>query len=95
MFAHLCPHYPSLAPFSPSLFPPLATAGLRGFDWSPKGNMIAYWAPEKHQQPARVVLVEVPSKNEIRRKPLYHVEHCELFWQSEGEYLGIKVRPVV
>jgi translation initiation factor 3 subunit B len=66
--------------------------GLRGFDWSPKGNMIAYWAPEKHQQPARVVLVEVPSKNEIRRKPLYHVEHCELFWQSEGEYLGIKVR---
>jgi len=65
--------------------------GLRGFDWCPKANLLAYWAPEKQQQPARVVLVEVPSKKEVRRKPLFHVEDCELTWQNEGEYLCAKV----
>lgn len=41
-------------------------AGLRGFDWAPKGdNVLAYWAPERGQQPARVVMVELPSKREV------------------------------
>jgi translation initiation factor 3 subunit B len=65
--------------------------GLRGFEWSPKGNIIAYWAPEKLQQPARVVLVELPSKSEVRRKPLFNVENCELHWQDGGDYLCVKV----
>lgn len=65
--------------------------GLRGFDWCPKDNLIAYWAPERQQQPARVVLVELPSKKEVRRKPLFYVEDCELTWQNEGEYLCAQV----
>lgn len=42
-------------------------AGLRGFEWAPKGeNVLAYWAPERGQQPARVVMVELPSKREVK-----------------------------
>lgn len=61
--------------------------GLRGFEWAPKGpdNVLAYWAPERGQQPARVVMVELPSKRDVRRKPIFHVEHCELFWQDSGD----------
>lgn len=47
---------------------PATLTGLRGFDWAPKGpdNVLAYWAPERGQQPARVVMVELPSKREAR-----------------------------
>lgn len=27
----------------------------------------------------------------MRRKPIFHVEHCELFWQDSGDYLCAKV----
>jgi len=50
-----------------------------------------YWAPEEENSPARVVLLEIPSRTQMRQKNLYMVSGCELYWQADGEYLAVKV----
>ena len=48
--------------------------GLKGFSWSPKDNIIAYWVSEDKDVPARVVLLEIPSRKELRKATM---------WQSQ------------
>ena len=65
--------------------------GVSDFDWSPKDSTIAFWAPELGNNPARVSIVEIPSKAIVRTKNLYLVSECKLFWHSEGDYLCVIV----
>uniref|UniRef100_A0A1A9UP55 Eukaryotic translation initiation factor 3 subunit B n=1 Tax=Glossina austeni TaxID=7395 RepID=A0A1A9UP55_GLOAU len=65
--------------------------GIRGFSWSPTDNVIAYWVEEQNQIPARVTLMEIPKKREIRNKNLFHVADSKLHWQKSGDYLCVKV----
>jgi len=65
--------------------------GMRDFSWSPKENILAYWVAEDKDVPARVVLLELPSKNEIRVKNLFNVADCKMHWQKCGDYLCVKV----
>jgi translation initiation factor 3 subunit B len=69
----------------------LATDGIHEFQFSPKANIIAYWAPEHKNQPAHVDLVEIPSRKQLRQKNLFNVTKCSMVWQESGEYLGVKV----
>ena len=46
----------------------------RDFSWSPTDNTIAYWVPEVDQIPAKVTLIEIPSRKEIRTKNLFLVQ---------------------
>ncbi|KAL3817721.1 hypothetical protein ACHAXA_002481 [Cyclostephanos tholiformis] len=69
----------------------LATDGIREFQFSPKANVIAYWAPEHKNQPAHVDLIEIPSRKQLRQKNLFNVTKCSMVWQESGEYLGVKV----
>jgi translation initiation factor 3 subunit B len=69
----------------------LATDGIHEFQFSPKANVIAYWAPEHKNQPAHVDLVEIPSRKQLRQKNLFNVTKCSMVWQESGEYLGVKV----
>ena len=39
--------------------------GMRDFSWSPTENILAYWVAEDKDVPARVTLVEIPSRNEV------------------------------
>lgn len=39
----------------------------------PKANMIAYWTPEVANQPARVTVMEFPSRQILRQKNLFNV----------------------
>lgn len=64
--------------------------GIIDFSWSPTQNTLAYWVAEENSVPARVVLIELPSKNEIRRKPLSNVADCKMYWQKSGHYLCVK-----
>lgn len=64
---------------------------VRGFAWSPKDNIMAYWTPEVNDSPARVSLIELPSKREIRQKALFSVSTIVLHWQQEGKFLCCKV----
>ncbi|CAM9298035.1 unnamed protein product [Ascophyllum nodosum] len=75
----------------------LKAEGVSDFEWSPKDNVLAYWAPEQANAPARVSVVEIPSRKELRQKNLVMVSECRLHWQAspsycnEGDYLCVKV----
>jgi len=60
--------------------------GLSTFQWSPKDNVIAVWIQERGNNPARLVLVEMPSRRELASRSRTQVE-ATLHWQSEGDYL--------
>ena len=65
--------------------------GMRDFTWSPTENILAYWVAEDKDVPARVTLVEIPSRNEVRVKNLFNVADCKMHWQKTGDYLCVKV----
>ena len=65
--------------------------GIRNFSWSPTQNILAYWVAEEKDVPARVTLLEIPSKKELRSKNLFNVADCRMHWQKSGDYLCVKV----
>lgn len=75
--------------------------GVVDFEWSPapasdkkqgaEGNLICYWTPEVNNQPSRVSLMSVPSKEIVRTKNLYNVTDAKMYWQNAGDFLCIKV----
>uniref|UniRef100_A0A673NIX5 Eukaryotic translation initiation factor 3 subunit B n=1 Tax=Sinocyclocheilus rhinocerous TaxID=307959 RepID=A0A673NIX5_9TELE len=65
--------------------------GIKDFSWSPGDNIIAFWVPEDKDIPARVTLMQLPSRNEIRVRNLFNVVDCKLHWQKNGDYLCVKV----
>lgn len=69
----------------------LRADGVHDFFWSPTDPILAYWAPEGNNVPARVSLVELPSRTEIRQKNLFNVSECKLNWHPNGTFLGVKV----
>ncbi|XP_030751724.1 eukaryotic translation initiation factor 3 subunit B [Sitophilus oryzae] len=66
-------------------------AGIRDFNWSPTDNIVAYWVAEDKDVPASVTLLELPNRNEIRKKNLFNVADCKIHWQTSGDYLCVKV----
>ncbi|CAJ1923034.1 unnamed protein product [Cylindrotheca closterium] len=69
----------------------LLSEGIHEFQWSPKANVIACWAPEQANSPAHVDLIEIPSRKKLRQKNLFNVTKCNMVWQEGGEYLAVKV----
>ncbi|RWS15335.1 Eukaryotic translation initiation factor 3 subunit B-like protein [Dinothrombium tinctorium] len=65
--------------------------GIRNFSWSPSQNLMAYWVAEDKDVPARVTLIEIPSRKELRAKNLFSVADCRMHWQKAGDYLCVKV----
>lgn len=61
--------------------------------WSPTDPILALFVPELGggNQPARVSLIQIPGKEELRQKNLFSVSDCKMYWQSSGEYLAVKV----
>lgn len=50
-----------------------AANGKKKAGKKPRENMLAYWLPEQQNQPARVALMAVPSRETIRTKNLFNV----------------------
>lgn len=69
----------------------LAADGITEFQWSPKANILAYWAPEQNNSPAHVDLIEIPSRQKLRQKNLFNVTRCSMVWHDQGYYLAVKV----
>uniref|UniRef100_A0A8C7AFS2 Eukaryotic translation initiation factor 3 subunit B n=1 Tax=Neovison vison TaxID=452646 RepID=A0A8C7AFS2_NEOVI len=67
------------------------TVSWGDFSWSPGGNIIAFWVPEDKDIPARVTLMQLPTRQEIRVRNLFNVVDCKLHWQKNGDYLCVKV----
>ncbi|KAJ1928649.1 Translation initiation factor 3 subunit b [Tieghemiomyces parasiticus] len=84
----------------------LKVEGIVNFAWSPTGgkagrpasadaakrgeHSLAYWTPEVANQPARVTLLSVPSKEVVRTKNLFSISDCKLYWHPSGDYLCVK-----
>jgi len=64
---------------------------ISDFEWSPVNDIVSYCVNEEKTVPARVVLMEMPSKNEIRSKNLVNVVECKMFWQNMGDFLCVRV----
>ncbi|TGZ71221.1 hypothetical protein CRM22_002762 [Opisthorchis felineus] len=64
---------------------------IRDFSWSPAENVLAYWVPESDNTPARVVLMEVPSREELCTKNLFSVAEIGLCWHEQGDFLAVQV----
>ncbi|KAK6301228.1 hypothetical protein J4Q44_G00293260 [Coregonus suidteri] len=69
----------------------LKITGIKDFSWSPGDNITAFWVPEDKDIPARVTLIQLPSRQEIRVRNLFNVVDCKLHWQRQGDYLCVKV----
>eukprot|EP00126_Sphaerothecum_destruens_P008932 Sdes_comp20388_c0_seq2m14302 len=65
--------------------------GLKDFQWSPTDAFLSFWVPESGDNPARVTIMEIPSRVEIRVKNLFNVNDCKMFWQNDGDFLAVKV----
>lgn len=57
----------------------------------PKDNMLVFWQPEVQNQPARVTVMSVPTREILRSKNLFNVSDCKLHWHPQGDYLCVKV----
>lgn len=64
---------------------------MKSFSWCPTLNIMAYWVAEDRDVPARVNLLEIPSRQELRSKNLFNVADCKMCWQKNGDYLAVKV----
>jgi translation initiation factor 3 subunit B len=82
-----CFELPSMQPACKRIKYPGAT----GPCFSPKDPIMCFWMPEQDQNPARVCLLEVPSRREVRSKILFNVARCRFFWHPSGEYLCVQV----
>jgi translation initiation factor 3 subunit B len=69
----------------------IKSIGSQGLCFSPTKPWMSYWIPEHDNNPARLILQEIPSKDEIKTKALYNVAKCSFFWQTKGEYLAVQV----
>lgn len=65
--------------------------GIKSFSMSPSDNILAYWVTGSKDAPARVSLIDLPSKKEVRGKNFFNVNECKMYWQKSGNYLCVKV----
>lgn len=70
----------------------LKLEGVKDFDWSPTDNILSVYQPEIGNQPARISLIQIPSRQELRQKNLFSVADVQMYWQSSGQYLAVKVK---
>ena len=65
--------------------------GVRQFLWSPSDNIVSLWVPEHTNNPAKVVLMDLPSRAEVRQKNLFSVADLRMTWHDQGHFLCVKV----
>jgi len=66
---------------------------LKECQWSPRDPMLAAYQAEDAtgNRPARVVLIKIPERTEVRQKNLFNVSEARMFWHPQGDYLAVKV----
>lgn len=69
----------------------LKTDGVAAFEWSPADPMLCVYQEEHANMPARVVLIQVPSREEVRAKNLFSVADVRMAWHPQGDYLAVRV----
>ena len=65
--------------------------GVVAFEWSPGDAVLCAYQEEQGNLPARVVLVSLPSREEVRAKNLFSVADVKMAWHPQGDYLAVRV----
>jgi len=65
--------------------------GVKDFAWSPTEHLLSCWVPEQGNSAARILLMEIPSRKVKSQRNLLNVSDCKLHWQTNGEFLCVKV----
>jgi len=65
--------------------------GIKDFSWSPTDHLLSCWIPEQGNSAARILLMEIPTRKQKCQKNLLNVSDCKLHWQSNGDYLCVKI----
>ncbi|KAE8709180.1 Eukaryotic translation initiation factor 3 subunit B [Hibiscus syriacus] len=62
------------------------------FNWSPIDLIIALFVPELGggNQPARVNIVQIHGKEELRQKNIFSISDNKMYWQNNCEYLAVQ-----
>lgn len=69
----------------------LKTDGVQAFEWSPTDALLCAYQEEQGNMPARVVLIQLPSREEVRAKNLFSVADVRMAWHPQGDYLAVRV----
>jgi len=67
--------------------------GVQDFSWSPTQPIIAAFQTEQQggNLPARVSLIKIPERTELRQKNLFTVASAKMYWHPQGDYLAVQV----
>jgi len=66
---------------------------ISDFQWSPTSNLLAYSVAQRDQVPARVTIIQIPNRKEIRVKNIgVNAENVRLSWHPDGKYFSITRR---
>ena len=65
--------------------------GVFALEWSPSDAVLCAYQEEQGNLPARVVLIQIPSREELRAKNLFSVADVRMAWHPEGDYLAVRV----
>ncbi|XP_053992275.1 uncharacterized protein LOC128883680 isoform X2 [Hylaeus volcanicus] len=59
------------------------------FQWSPTDNILSIWISEVQDSPGRLLLVDIPSRQEISSKNVFSVKNVSMYWHPHGEFLAL------
>lgn len=75
--------------------------GVVDFEWAPATphrdgiksyeQLFCFWTPELGSNPAKVGLMTIPTKEIVRTRNLFNVSDAKLHWQSQAQYVCVKV----
>ena len=75
--------------------------GIVDFEWAPATpsrdgiktyeQIFCFWTPELGSNPAKVGLMTIPTKEIVRTRNLFNVSDAKLHWQSQAQYVCVKV----
>lgn len=65
--------------------------GVQAFEWSPVEPILCAYQEEQGNLPARVVLISMPSREEMRAKNLFSVADVRMAWHPQGDYMAVRV----
>jgi translation initiation factor 3 subunit B len=69
----------------------LKLEAVQDFEWSPAEALLAAYTAEQGNLPARITLVKIPERTEVRQKNLFNVSEVKIIWHPQGDYLAVKV----
>lgn len=71
----------------------LKLEGIQDFEWSPAADILCAYQSEQAggNLPARISLISLPDRTELRQKNLFSVSEVRVYWHPQGDYVAVQV----